>query len=51
MRFIADLEIHSRFARACSKDLTIPNIAVWAVKKGLTVCGTGDFTHPLWMKE
>ncbi len=51
MRFIADLEIHSRYARACSPDLTIPNIAVWAAKKGLAVMGTGDFTHPLWFKE
>lgn len=51
MRFIADLEIHSRYARACSPELTIPNIAAWAAKKGITVMGTGDFTHPAWMKE
>ncbi|MEK7208345.1 MAG: endonuclease Q family protein [Patescibacteria group bacterium] len=51
MRFFADLEIHSRFARACSPDLTIPNIALWAAKKGIGVIGTGDFTHPQWMKE
>lgn len=51
MKFIADLEIHSRFARACSQDLSIPKIALAAAKKGLAVIGTGDFTHPLWMKE
>lgn len=51
MKFIADLEIHSRYARACSPDLTIPNIALSAVKKGVAVMGTGDFTHPMWMKE
>lgn len=51
MRFIADLEIHSRYARACSPELTIPNIALWATKKGIAVMGTGDFTHPAWMKE
>lgn len=51
MKFIADLEIHSRYARACSPNLTIPNIALWAAKKGIAVMGTGDFTHPLWLKE
>lgn len=51
MRFIADLEIHSRYARACSPELTIPNIALWAARKGISVIGTGDFTHPMWMKE
>ena len=27
MRRILDLHIHSRFSRACSKELTLPNIA------------------------
>ena len=51
MKIIADLHIHSRFARACSKELTIPNLATWAVKKGINLLGTGDFTHPLWFAE
>ncbi len=49
MKIIADLHIHSRYSRACSKDLTLPNIAAWADKKGITVVGTGDFTHPKWL--
>lgn len=27
------------------------NLALWAVKKGIHVLGTGDFTHPLWFAE
>ncbi|MBI4281742.1 DNA helicase UvrD [Candidatus Uhrbacteria bacterium] len=48
MRIIADLHIHSRYSRACSKDLTLPNIALWCRKKGIGLVGTGDFTHPAW---
>lgn len=51
MKIISDLQIHSRYARACSKDLIPKNIGAWADKKGIGVIGTGDFTHPLWLKE
>lgn len=51
MRIIADLHIHSKYARACSKELTPQNLDLWARKKGIAVLGTGDFTHPLWMEE
>ena len=47
----ADLHIHSRFARATSKDLTIDNLVKWAKIKGLHVIGTGDFQHPKWNAE
>ena len=46
--FHADLHIHSRFSRACSKNAEIPHLAWWAARKGVTVVGTGDFTHPAW---
>ncbi|MDD5193560.1 MAG: endonuclease Q family protein [Candidatus Nanoarchaeia archaeon] len=46
-----DLHIHSKYSRACSKDLTIENLVKWARVKGLNLLGTGDFTHPLWIKE
>jgi len=49
--FFADLHIHSRFSRACSKDITIENLEKWGRIKGLNLIGTGDFTHPLWIKE
>jgi uncharacterized protein (TIGR00375 family) len=48
---IADLHIHSKYSRACSKDLNFENLVKWARVKGLNLLGTGDFTHPLWLKE
>jgi uncharacterized protein (TIGR00375 family) len=48
---IADLHIHSRFSRACSKQINIENLEKWARVKGVNLLGTGDFTHPSWFKE
>jgi uncharacterized protein (TIGR00375 family) len=48
---IADLHIHSKFSRACSSNITLENLAKWAKIKGLNLLGTGDFTHPVWIKE
>lgn len=45
------MHIHSRYSRACSQDLTPGNIARWADKKGIAIVGTGDFTHPLWLRD
>ena len=49
--FHADLHIHSKFSRACSKDCDIEHLSAGALRKGLTVLGTGDFTHPAWAAE
>ena len=49
--FHADLHIHSRFSRACSRDCDIEHLSWWALRKGLRVLGTGDFTHPAWAAE
>lgn len=51
MKFIADLHIHSHFSRATSKTLDPEHLAIWAQKKGISVVGTGDFTHPGWVSE
>lgn len=51
MAYVADLHIHSRFSRACSQQLNIPNLVNWAKLKGIDVLGTGDFLHPLWLAE
>src|SRR3990172_3816379 len=51
MKVVADLEVHSKYARAVSQQMTIPIIAQWADKKGIDLVGTGDFTHPLWFRE
>lgn len=50
MRVIADLQIHSKFSRACSQDLVPENIGAWADRKGIGIIGTGDFTHPGWLE-
>ena len=50
-QYRADLHIHSRHSRATSKQLTPRNLAAWAEVKGLSVIGTGDFTHPGWLEE
>ncbi len=51
MRIIADLHIHSKYSRATSKDMDIPNLSKWAKYKCIGLMGTGDFTHPLWLHE
>lgn len=51
MKIVADLHIHSPYARAVSPEMTLENLDMWAAQKGITVMGTGDFTHPAWMKE
>jgi len=51
MKFIADLHIHSRFSRATSKNLNFESLYTAARLKGITVLGTGDFTHPEWFSE
>ncbi|HPS93563.1 MAG TPA: hypothetical protein PK600_03765, partial [Deltaproteobacteria bacterium] len=51
MRFFSDLHIHSRYSRATSSSLTFAELGRAAVKKGIAVIGTGDFTHPSWMGE
>lgn len=47
-RFYADLHIHSKYSRACSRDCDLENLTWWARRKGITLLGTGDFTHPAW---
>ncbi len=51
MQFIADLHVHSHYSRATSKDMSPEGIGRWAQLKGVTVIGTGDFTHPGWLRE
>jgi uncharacterized protein (TIGR00375 family) len=51
VRFYADLHIHSKHSRACSRDCDLEHLAWWAARKGVRVIGTGDFTHPAWAEE
>jgi uncharacterized protein (TIGR00375 family) len=51
MKIIADLHVHSKYSRATSKDMDVYNIGLWAGYKGINLVGTGDFTHPEYLKE
>ncbi|MBN2380868.1 DNA helicase UvrD [candidate division WOR-3 bacterium] len=51
MKIIADLHLHSRFSRATSRDMRIPQMARIAKLKGIGLLGTTDFTHPGWLDE
>lgn len=49
--FIADLHLHSHYARATSPSCTLEALDLFARRKGVAVVGTGDFTHPAWRRE
>jgi len=51
MRIITDIHLHSRYSRACSKELTLPNIAKACERKGVQFVGTADAFHPAWRKD
>ena len=51
MLYIADLHVHSPYARATSKYLSLESLYQWAQIKGIDVVGTGDFTHPAWFNK
>ena len=46
-----DLHIHSRFSRATSSALNPASLSLWGRYKGISLLGTGDLTHPAWLKE
>jgi len=49
--FVADFHIHSKYSRATSRNMDVPHLAQWARRKGVTLLGSGDFTHHLWLEE
>lgn len=51
MEFIADFHIHSKYSRATSRNMDVKHLSEWAKLKGITLMGTGDFTHHLWLEE
>jgi uncharacterized protein (TIGR00375 family) len=51
MKIIADLHLHSKYSRATSTQLSVPNLIKYAKIKGLSLLGTGDCLHPLWLQE
>ena len=51
MVFTAVLHLHSRYAYACSKDLILTNMVLWAMTKGIELLSTADFTHLAGLSE
>ena len=51
MQFAADFHIHSKYSRATSESMKVKELSRWAKIKGVSLLGTGDFTHPLWFSE
>ena len=51
MKFVADLHLHSAYARATSKSLNFDTFSQWAKLKGIGLLSSADFTHPVWFKE
>ena len=51
MQIIADLQLHSRYSRAVSPNMTLNEISRWSALKGIKLIATGDWTHPLWFRS
>jgi len=47
----ADLHIHSHYSRATSPAMNIESLSKAAKIKGISILGTGDFTHPKYFNE
>jgi uncharacterized protein (TIGR00375 family) len=50
-KFVADLHVHSAYARATSRNLNFDTLAQWAKLKGIHILSSADFTHPEWFRE
>jgi len=50
-KFVADLHLHSAYARATSRNLNFDTLAQWAKMKGIALLSSADFTHPVWWAE
>jgi len=51
MRLIADLHLHSKYSRATSSKMVPEFLAKAGREKGLSLLGTGDFTHPQYLQH
>ena len=51
MKLLADLHLHSKYSRATSEKMNIPELSRAAQTKGLNLLGTGDFTHPKHLSD
>lgn len=51
MEVIADLHLHSKYSRAVSQNMILPVMTQFARQKGIRLLTTGDWTHPMWLRE
>ena len=51
MTYVADLHLHSSYAYATSRAITLDSQVFWAKLKGIDLLASADFTHPAWFKE
>ncbi len=51
MKYVADLHIHSKYARSCSNRLDVENIWKSCIFKWIDIIWTWDFTHPSRLNE
>ncbi|MGB8871841.1 MAG: UvrD-helicase domain-containing protein [Desulfobaccales bacterium] len=51
METIADLHLHSHYSIATGRLADLEHLDLWGRYKGLHLVGTGDCTHPQWLKE
>lgn len=51
VKLYADLHLHSRYSAATSTRMTLEEIEFYAALKGLSIVGTGDALHGLWLRE
>jgi uncharacterized protein (TIGR00375 family) len=51
MKFIADFHLHSKYSRATGQETDLEHLTQAAKEKGISLLGTGDFTHPAWLYE
>jgi len=49
--FFVDLHVHSKYSRACSKQLDLEHLAACGAQKGLDIIASADITHPKWLSE
>jgi DNA helicase-2/ATP-dependent DNA helicase PcrA len=51
MEIVADFHVHSLHSIATGQNANLEHLDLWGRYKGLAVVGTGDCTHPEWLKE
>ena len=48
---VADLHLHSKYSRAVSPKMVIPEMSRQARIKGIDLLATGDWFHSVWAKQ